>query len=464
MQILHDLKFRSVLAWFSHIFSGVIRKKKMKIFKIQKFVTRRSIMKRNVLVALMSAWVMLWAGSSFAQAEGECSGGLCGTPDESGGGCGCGCGSILIANTDLGDTYQYADDHDDDGLEDDYDNCPFAPNRGQEDGDGDSVGDACDNCVSLNNENQSDIDGDGLGDACDNDKDGDNVDNDADNCPATRNPSQRNVDADALGDVCDPDIDNDGLVNREDKCPFLFGEDTSDPLCDSDMDGDGVGDVYDSCPTIPNEEQTDTDKDGLGDACDKDDDNDGLLDKMDNCDTMANSDQRDGDRDGKGDVCDENFCYVAAATRECLQPSAPFQVVGVAKSTAKTGEKVLLKLFANRKNAPLQYTWTVVGNKAVIDNPVGAAALSTPYEYHYQSGTHATLTAKEPGTYTVKVSAQLMFDDNLYKDAKISSDSFKLEVTGDPVGSGCASLPGGGSAFGLLGMLLGMIALRLRRK
>jgi len=27
----------------------------------------------------------------------ECSGSLCGTPDQSGGGCGCGCGSILVA-------------------------------------------------------------------------------------------------------------------------------------------------------------------------------------------------------------------------------------------------------------------------------------------------------------------------------------------------------------------------------
>ena len=42
----------------------------------------------------------------------------CGTPEQSGGGgCGCGGGSILVNNTDLGDTYQYADDYDDDGIE-----------------------------------------------------------------------------------------------------------------------------------------------------------------------------------------------------------------------------------------------------------------------------------------------------------------------------------------------------------
>lgn len=35
---------------------------------------------------------------------------------------------VLANNTDLGDTYQYADDYDDDGSEDPYDNVPFARN------------------------------------------------------------------------------------------------------------------------------------------------------------------------------------------------------------------------------------------------------------------------------------------------------------------------------------------------
>ena len=44
--------------------------------------------------------------------------GECGTPEMSGGGNAGGGGSILIANSDLGDTYQSADDYDDDGVED----------------------------------------------------------------------------------------------------------------------------------------------------------------------------------------------------------------------------------------------------------------------------------------------------------------------------------------------------------
>ncbi|MBW1811969.1 MAG: hypothetical protein JRJ87_27540, partial [Deltaproteobacteria bacterium] len=88
-------------------------------------------MNKIIVVLLAVGVVFLFAVPALAQAPGECTGGMCGTPDESGGspcvdgvcaGCGCGCGSILIANTDLGDTYQYADDYDEDGIEDDYDN------------------------------------------------------------------------------------------------------------------------------------------------------------------------------------------------------------------------------------------------------------------------------------------------------------------------------------------------------
>ena len=51
--------------------------------------------------------------------------------------CPCGC-SILVAQTDLGDTYQNADDYDNDGHEDPYDNCVryYNPDQGDADGDG----------------------------------------------------------------------------------------------------------------------------------------------------------------------------------------------------------------------------------------------------------------------------------------------------------------------------------------
>ncbi len=112
--------------------------------------------------------------------------GDCGTPQQSGGG-GAGGGSILIANTDLGDTYQNADDYDDDGIED-----------------------SSDNCIRLSNPMQYDRDGDGVGDACD-------------NCLSSWNPDQDNIDDDDLGDNCDNDIDNDQILNDNDECPYHWG-------------------------------------------------------------------------------------------------------------------------------------------------------------------------------------------------------------------------------------------------
>jgi len=49
-------------------------------------------MKKVLFVMMVAVVAVFVAGPAMAQAPGECTGGLCGTPDESGGGCGCGCG------------------------------------------------------------------------------------------------------------------------------------------------------------------------------------------------------------------------------------------------------------------------------------------------------------------------------------------------------------------------------------
>ena len=77
----------------------------------------RQLLSLLAMLALGTAGMLL---SSQTARAGECVSGLCGTPNQSGGGCGCGCGSILVAMTDRGDTYQFADDFDGDGIEDEF--------------------------------------------------------------------------------------------------------------------------------------------------------------------------------------------------------------------------------------------------------------------------------------------------------------------------------------------------------
>ena len=430
-------------------------------------------MKKVLLVVMVGLVAVFVAGPAMAQAPGECTGGLCGTPDESGGGCGCGCGSILIANTDLGDTYQYADDFDEDGIEDDYDNCPFVPNRDQVDGDGDAVGDACDNCPANANDVQRDADGDGIGDLCDDDIDGDQVLNPNDNCPMIQNPTQVNTDADLLGDACDPDIDDDGVLNIEDNCPFVANPDQldTDPnhfgdACNSDQDNDGVQDFVDNCPLVTNPDQVDADGDSMGDLCDADRDDDSILNAADNCDLVANPDQRDEDRDGVGDTCDDAFCYVVDSVQSCLDPTTAFRVYAGAERVVRTGETIPLQIWANRKNRAMEYEWSIVsrpdGSSASIHHPRGSTTLSTPYQYHYKKGRAVAFRPDQPGEYVIKLSARLMFDDDLYPGKQVASSEFHLTAEGAPVGGGCATAPGAGSAAGLLAMLLGLALLRRR--
>ena len=131
--------------------------------------------------------------------------GDCGTPNQSGGGGG-GSGSILIANTDLGDTYQNADDFDDDGIEDSSDNCLRISNPDQLDRDGDGWGDACDNCLEDFND-QIDSDGDGWGNICDIDDDNDGIEDYVDKCPSN------------WGEECDLNLSNDYSNNYYDLTP-----------------------------------------------------------------------------------------------------------------------------------------------------------------------------------------------------------------------------------------------------
>ncbi len=230
-------------------------------------------------------------------------------------------------------------DTDDDGVDDQFDNCPLVSNPGQEnsDSDFDAMGDACDICTG--GDDALDADGDSIPDFCDacpgfddaldadadtvpdgcdtcpadtlNDVDGDGVCGSVDNCPAVANADQLNYDGDSEGDACDTDDDDDGILDASDNCPFVANADQLDndgdsegDACDPDDDNDTIPDSSDNCLFAANANQMDYDGDSAGDACDSDDDNDEVPDSTDNCPLGANADQLDNDGDLAGDACD----------------------------------------------------------------------------------------------------------------------------------------------------------------
>ncbi len=357
-------------------------------------------MKKNILLLLLLPQIL------YAQAF-ECDNSFetCGTPEQSGGGGGGG-GSVLINNTDLGDTYQNADDFDDDGIEDNVDNCPRIRNRDQSNSDGDSWGDACDNCLSVSNSYQLNVDGDKYGDECDNDIDNDGFLNYLDNCVNEYNINQSDLDNDSLGDVCDPDIDNDNLLNQSDECPLILNHSVE---CNKDFDQDGILDYYtddlfeDNCVAVYNPEQVDTDADGKGDVCDSDDDNDSILDNLDNCVENGNYSQIDSDKDGIGDECDPLFCYVVFNNeKECLDPSLNLQVYSPSL-LGSVNQNIKIRIFINRENQKFKYTLSILEkpDNSTLDISKFEDEIEESFNFEYKND--LIFKTNQPGEYKIRL-------------------------------------------------------------
>lgn len=441
---------------------------------------------------------LFWAVPALAQNSNnpECLGTQCGAPAEEGGGCGCSCGcSVWVSYTDDGKTLSYTDDADGDGIPDGYDNCPFVANPDQKDTDGDGVGDACDNCPTVSNKDQLDQNGNGIGDACDPDIDGDGIPNAQDNCPRRINADQKisfpaiygpgtaKGGALGLGDACNDDIDGDGCPNAQDNCPLYPNAGTcnkaSNPnptgipagvKCSVDTDGDGIDDSVDNCPLVPNPDQSDINKNGIGDACDPDMDGDGVLNEKDNCPKVYNPDQADSDGDGIGDACDSYYCVVTDPTNKaaCLDPNSAFSVSAGGHIALNSGEKVRFPLFANRGNAAMTYEWSIKtapgGSSAAISQPTGIVSASRHWSYVYENGSVPTFIPDSDGTYVVTLKAHLLFDDRLYKGSDTATADLTLNVgQGSSAATGCTALPFGAPIAGMALVALGLLARRRRR-
>lgn len=75
-----------------------------------------------------------------------------------------------------------------------------------------------------------------------------------------------------------------------------------------DTDRDDVPDAGDNCPGVPNGDQSDADRDALGDGCDLDDEGDGIPDAGDRCPLERRA------IDTNGDGCRDTITRIARAT------------------------------------------------------------------------------------------------------------------------------------------------------
>ena len=124
------------------------------------------------------------------------------------------------------------------------------------------------------------------------DADGDGILDNVDKCPTA--PEDRDGFQDADG-CPDPDNDADGIPDKTDKCPNEAEDkdnfEDADGCPDPDNDADGIADKADKCPNEPEDKDNFEDADGCPDP---DNDKDGVPDEKDKCPNDAGPPDNDG--------------------------------------------------------------------------------------------------------------------------------------------------------------------------
>jgi hypothetical protein len=242
-------------------------------------------------------------------------------------------------------------DYDNDGIMDDYDNCPWVYNNMQEDSDDNGWGDACEV------EGLLDSDGDGITDDMDDDIDGDGWLNEQDAEPHNPHVGYPNLN----------DSDGDGVPDDEDAFKY-------DPNEWHDTDGDGIGDNSDWFP----------EDDMRWNEMHLDLDGDGLMDGEDNCPLIANQDQADADDDGLGDACDveglPELSGIWHIDGESIYSSVSDELVcddhGM---TEVLGGFIYLDMFGNQ----MYFKWMSTEEGGMQDRLVGYAVMEEDFSYTF---------------------------------------------------------------------------------
>ena len=300
-----------------------------------------------------------------------------------------------------------------------------------------------------------------------------------------------------MGDACNPDIDGDGVANAKDNC-WLFSnpaQSANDAVahptwCTVDTDGDGHQRQHRQLPLHrfnPGQEKT-TLAATVGDDCNVDEDGDGVPDKTavvpgkqyaaltvdqgthDNCPSVANSMTSSTPRTPvwamRARPTGATSSTALTLTSASILQQA-FQVNAGVETSVGSGETVTLPLWANRKGAAISYTYTVSsrpdGSTAAVVNPIGAVANSRYYQYVFPQGQEPKFTPDTNGTYTILLSAHLVYPDSLYHAQQDASAKLTLTVGGSAANpTGCSST--GAAGFAPLLALAAGLALALRRR